>query len=587
MTASKSTIRSSGGSRALKPMQSKAEASARPQAGKRYFRRLKHGLLIGLLLAYLIPITLLIIFFNSRFNVTVRESSKHHLAASAAGRRNTIDLFLQKRIVNIFNIFHLRDFSLSPGREEMESYLSNLVQANDAFVDIGFFNPQGIQTGYAGPYPHLLGKDYSREKWYMTLTSRPQSYVVSDLYLGLRRKPHFTIGVKQLIDGNYYVIRTSLDPDKLYTFLQTTSYGKSVEGFLINEEGLYQAVDPQFGRLLEPAVFIPPADKREDVVRITFNDTPVLLAYARLKEVPWCLVMHQPLEVAFLAYYSIRDTMIFSTAILVLLIMFILWLIVDRLIKWGESLEHDRAELKSQLYHAHKLVSVGQLAGGVAHEINNPLAIIASEAGLMRDMLDPGMGLDASRKALVKELDEIDKAVYRAKGITQKILSFVRKTDPKLVPTEVNQLLEEVVAGVKEQEFKVSNINLVRDYDPAVPQLMLDPDLIRQVFLNLINNASDAVKEGDTVTLSTRLDGDFVRATVADTGEGMHPETLEKIFIPFYTSKGVGRGTGLGLPIALNIVEGMGGRIEVKSEPGQGSAFTVVLPVPKRNLSPA
>ena len=581
MTASEATMRSPGGCETLKPSQAKAEASSRPEASKRYFRRLKHGLQIGLLLAYLIPITILIVFFDSRFNVTVRESSKLHLAAVAEGRRNTIDLFLQKRIVNIFNIFHLRHFTLSPSQEEMDFYLSNLVLANDAFVDIGFFNPRGIQVGYAGPYPHLLEKDYSREKWYIELTARAQSYVVSDLYLGLRLKPHFTIGVKQLIDGNYYVIRTSLDPDKLYTFLKTTSHGKSVDGFLINQDGIYQAVDPEFGRLLEPAVFIPPAEKRDDVTRITFNDTPMLVAYAWLKDVPWCLVMRQPLDVAYSEYYAIRNTMIFSTAVLVLVLMFIIWFIVGLAIKWGESLEHDRAELKSQLYHAHKLVSVGQLAGGVAHEINNPLAIIASEAGLIRDMLDPGLGLDSSREALIKELDEIDKAVYRGKSITQKILSFVRKTDPKLVPSDVNQLLEEVVAAVKEQEFKVSNINLVRDYDPALPQLMLDPDLIRQVFLNLVNNASDAVKEGDSITLSTRLDGDSVRVSVADTGEGMDSETLEKIFMPFYTRKEVGKGTGLGLPIALNIVEGMGGRIEVRSEPGKGSAFTVVLPAPK------
>ena len=585
MIGSEMTISGPGSRAAPKSTQSEPVDSPHTETGKRYLRRLKHGLQIGLLLAYLIPITLLIVFFDSRFNLTVRESSKLHLAAVAEGQRNTIDLFLQKRIVNIFNIFHLRDFSLSPTQEEMEFYLSNLVQANDAFVDIGFFNPRGIQVGYAGPYPHLLEKDYSREKWFIELTTRPQSYVVSDLYLGLRLKPHFTIGVKQLIDGNYYVIRASLDPDKLHTFLQTTSHGKSVEGFLINEEGLYQAVDPDFGRLLEPAIFIPPAEKRHDVTRITLNGTPMLVAYAWLKEVPWCLVMLQPMVVAYAEYFSIRNTMIFSTAVLVLVIMVIIWFIVNQVIRWGESLEHDRAELKSQLYHAHKLVSVGQLAGGVAHEINNPLAIIASEAGLIRDMLDPSLGLDSSREALIKELDEIDKAIYRAKSITQKILSFVRKTEPKFVPCDVSRLLEEVVASVKEQEFKVSNINLVRDYDPAVPQLMLDPDLIRQVFLNLVNNASDAVKEKDTIALSTRLAGESVRVTVADTGEGISPERLEKIFMPFFTSKEVGKGTGLGLPIALNIVEGMGGRMEVQSAPGEGSAFTVVLPVPKSSRS--
>jgi two-component system, NtrC family, sensor kinase len=572
-------IATNGRGAARKIETQKTSSSSDQEASKRYFRRLRHGIQIGLLLAYLIPITILIIFFNSRFNVTIRESSRLHLAAVTEGQRNTIDLFMQKRIVNIFNIFHLRDFSLNPSQQEMEFYLSNLVKANDAFVDIGFFNPQGIQIGYAGPYPHLRERDYSREKWYIELTDRPQSYIVSDLYLGLRRKPHFTIGVKQLIDGNYYVFRASLDPDRLYTFLQTTSHGKSVEGFLINEEGRYQAVDPAFGQLLQPAIFIPSVEKKADVARISFNGKPMLVAYAWLKEVPWCLVMRQPLDVAFSDYYSIRNTMIVSTAALVLVLFFIIWFIVDRLIKWGETLERDRTELKSQLYHAHKLVSVGQLAGGVAHEINNPLAIIASEAGLIRDMLDPRMGLDSSPEALVKELNEIDKAVYRAKSITQKILSFVRKTELNPVPSDVKQLLEDVVAGVKEQEFKVSNIELVRHYDPTIPPLMLDPDLIRQVFLNLINNASDAVRGGETITLSTRLEGDFVKVTIADTGAGMTPEQMEKIFMPFYTSKEVGKGTGLGLPIALNIVEGMGGRIEVQSAPGKGSAFTVVLPV--------
>ncbi len=125
----------------------------------------------------------------------------------------------------------------------------------------------------------------------------------------------------------------------------------------------------------------------------------------------------------------------------------------------------------------------------------------------------------------------------------------------------------------------------MRDYAPDAPPVLVDPDLMRQVFLNLINNASDAVKEGDTITLSTRLDCDVVKATIADTGHGLDSEQLEKIFMPFFTTKDVGKGTGLGLPISLNIVEGMGGRIEVQSEPGKGSAFTVVLPATNNSSS--
>jgi two-component system, NtrC family, sensor kinase len=155
----------------------------------------------------------------------------------------------------------------------------------------------------------------------------------------------------------------------------------------------------------------------------------------------------------------------------------------------------------------------------------------------------------------------------------------VRRADPKIMSCDVHQLLEDVVSGIKGQEFSVSNIALVRDYDSKVPKLMLDPDLMRQVFLNLINNAGDAVTEGGSITLRTRLDDGSVKITVADNGVGMDGEQVQKAFLPFYTTKDVGKGTGLGLSISQNIVEGFGGRIEVESRPGEGSAFTVCLPI--------
>ena len=552
---------------------------------KRYFQNLKHVIQMGFLIAYLIPISILILFFDGKFNETVRESSKMHLAAVAESQRNTIDLFMQKLIVNVFNLFHLKDFSLEPGLEEMYYYLNNLIKANDAFVDIGFFNPEGIQIGYAGPYPHLLNKDYSDESWYTKLTTQPLSYIISDLYLGMRRMPHFTIGVKQLIDGRYYVIRTSVDPFKLYAFLETTRYGKSVDGFLINTEGKYQVVNREFGELLEPALFIPMGKKTADVVNFNFNGQQVLLAYTWLKEVPWCLVMWQPVDVALKEMENIRKSMIIGTAIMVFALVLMVWSMVNRFINWAGSLEHDKAELKTQLYHTHKLSAVGQLAGGVAHEINNPLAIISSEAGLIRDMLDPSLEMKCTPEAIINELDEIDKAVYRAKTITQKILLFVRKTDPRLELCNLNELLEDVVGGVKEQEFAVSNIELVRNFELDLPKLMLDADMMRQVFLNLINNAGDALINGGVITLSTALDGNWVKISVADDGVGMDSHQVQKIFMPFFTTKEVGKGTGLGLAISLSIVEGFGGHIEVQSKPGAGTTFTVALPVSVRDDS--
>ena len=235
--------------------------------------------------------------------------------------------------------------------------------------------------------------------------------------------------------------------------------------------------------------------------------------------------------------------------------------------------------MKSQLIHAAKLASVGELAAGVAHEINNPLAIIASESGWIQDMLNPELDVDPSPEGIRESLNQIDHAVYRAKNITHKLLNFARKNEPRLCRCSVNQMLEDVVSGLKEQEFSVSNIKLARDYAPDAPDILLDPDQMRQVFLNLINNAQDAIEGQGTITVRTEQANGSVRVTVADTGKGMSTEETERIFFPFYTTKEVGKGTGLGLSVSLSIVEAMGGRIEVQSLPGAGSSFSVVLPV--------
>jgi two-component system NtrC family sensor kinase len=180
-------------------------------------------------------------------------------------------------------------------------------------------------------------------------------------------------------------------------------------------------------------------------------------------------------------------------------------------------------------------------------------------------------------------LYHFDADVFRARGITKKLLGFSRRTEPRPTLTNVNKLLDDVVSGLKEREFALSNIKLIRDYDLKLPKLLIDRDEMAQVFLNLINNAGDAIHEsptgGGTITLATRHDDNHVRISVTDTGVGMEPEQMKKIFLPFFTTKEVGKGTGLGLSVSLSIVESVGGTIEVQSVPGAGSSFTVVLPI--------
>ena len=299
-------------------------------------------------------------------------------------------------------------------------------------------------------------------------------------------------------------------------------------------------------------------------------------------EVPWALIVRQPLRIAYAKMYRARRIMVLGTAVLLMIILSVVWLATERLLRRAEATEEARASLKSQLIHAGKLASLGELAAGIAHEINNPLAIVSSESGLIRDMLDPRFGMDATPDKIREELDHIDEAVQRASNITKKLLSFSRKEQACLVSCNLNRLMDEVVGGLKEEELRIADVELARDYDPNLPDLLIDPDPLRQVFLNLINNAHDAIQGSGGITLSTQHDGNTVRVTVRDTGKGMTSEQMARIFLPFYTTKEVGKGTGLGLSISSSLVESMGGRIEVQSLPGAGSSFTVVLPITKQ-----
>ena len=547
-----------------------------------YFRNLRRRLQVGFVLALFIPLAILSAYFHFQFNITMKESGQSLLRTLAESQRITFDLFLQERLVNLFQLPHAGEMRVPPTAGEMNRWLQRLRESSEAFVDVGWLNPSGKQIGYAGPYPSLRGREYSDEEWFRTLKTQERDYHITDIYLGLRNKPHFTVAVRLSAEDDLCIIRATLDPDKLYTFLQTLRLGEGVESGLVNLEGEYQLVDPGMGKLLGTAGFVPPTLARSGSREVTEGSDTHLVAYAWLEEVPWALIVRQPLRVAYAKMYRARRIMILGTVVLLMIILSVVWLATERLLRRAEATEEARASLKSQLIHAGKLASLGELAAGIAHEINNPLAIVSSESGFIRDMLDPRFDMDATPEKIREELDQIDEAVQRATNITKKLLSFSRREQPRLVPTNLNRLMDEVVGGLKEGELRIADVELVRDYDPNLPDLLIDPDPLRQVFLNLLNNAQDAIQGSGSITLGTQRNEETVRVTVRDTGKGMTSEEMERIFLPFYTTKEVGKGTGLGLSISSSLVDSMGGRIEAQSLPGAGSSFTVVLPITKQ-----
>jgi signal transduction histidine kinase len=229
---------------------------------------------------------------------------------------------------------------------------------------------------------------------------------------------------------------------------------------------------------------------------------------------------------------------------------------------------------QQQLIHAARLSSIGELSAGVAHELNNPLAGVLVYTKLIKDKL----AKDAfSKGQLMSSLDKIESAVEYSTGIIRGLLDFARQSPLLLGPVTVNRAIEKAVSLV-EPQAKIKRIEIKRQDGTALPLVKADFNQMVQVLVNLLVNAIDAMQEGCRVTIGAGQDKGWVRINVNDTGCGIKPENMDKLFTPFFTTKEEVKGVGLGLAISYGIIERHGGRIEVQSEVGKGSTFTVVLP---------
>ena len=245
--------------------------------------------------------------------------------------------------------------------------------------------------------------------------------------------------------------------------------------------------------------------------------------------------------------------------------------------------------LNRQLMQTSKLASIGQLSAGVAHEINNPLAIILTERQLLLDMAGQTPHPDAAyNEQFDDSMSQIDVQVQRCKRITQNLLRFARRTRSVIETVNINAFLGEVVE-LMEREARAGGIKFFVEFEEDINPLLSDPSQLQQVFLNLITNAIDAHEDKayGSVKIMTRSNGrpDGVTVSIADSGCGIATENLEKIFDPFFTTKPVGKGTGLGLSICYAIVKRLGGEITVHSQVGEGTEFDIFLPyTPPREL---
>ncbi len=568
----------------------------KPESADNIMRR---TILSSMILIPIIPFILVIFIGYFYSKIAIENRTVESMQRIVEDHRQMIDTFLRERRTNLEFIINTHAFEDLNTSRSIEFVYHNLRTISNAFVDLGVFDEDGLHVAYHGPY-QLEGKVYKKEPWFKEVMET--GVHISDVFLGFRDYPHFIIAVKKTENSRTWVLRATIDTHIFNTMVGRIRIGDTGEAYIINRDGVFQTQPRTGGNLLETDPSHLKYLKHHDGIATYTSlrdygwfgglSTPVhddyLVATVWLKEKPWLLVARQEKRDAFSGLRAVMYMIISIAAIGSATIVLVAFNQTGRLLQRIKDVSGEKAHLENQLIHATRLAELGQMAAGFAHEINNPLQIIRSEQALMDFILTEmkekkEITNDQSIEELEDSMHQMIVQIERCSGITQAILKFGRHTEPQIEDIELKDFIPEI-AGTISNKASVHGISVKQLIDEETPMVRGDKGQLQQVLINLFNNAIDTIVDrhgshGGKLSISAKAAGDkWVDIAVQDNGTGINPESMEKIFSPFFTTKPPGKGTGLGLSVCFGIVEGLGGKMDVSSQVGRGTTFTVRLP---------
>lgn len=491
--------------------------------------------------------------------------------------KRTVSAFLEEREAAVRFVTKDNTYEELAKPARLAQVLDALKDSFGGFVDLGVLDAGGRQVAYVGPHA-LSGRDYSQQASYKEAVSKGR--YVSDVFRGFRDEPHLVVTVRRdLPDGSFFVLRATLDTGRFVNLLKDLELAAHGEAFLINHAGVLQTPSTLYGAMLARVPFeVPQYEKHTTVIPGETVGAPgMVVGYAYIPDSPFILVISKSRSELMSAWYETRLDMAGFLAgsiwIMLLAILGVSTYLVDKIFE----ADRRRAAALHHAEHASRMASIGRLAAGVAHEINNPLAIINEKAGLIKDLFTFRKEYQSDPR-LMALMDSIIASVQRCGTITKRLLSFARHLDVKLAPVSVRKVVEEVLGFLhKEAEYRSIEVKLQGGED--LPDIVSDRGKLQQVFLNLINNAFQAMSDCGhlAIALSPEPDGG-ISVAVSDDGCGISEDDQKRIFEPFYTTRKNKGGTGLGLSITYSLVQELGGRVDLTSKVGHGTTFTVRLP---------
>jgi two-component system NtrC family sensor kinase len=557
-----------------------------------YYRLLFRNIVLIIISVSFIPLIIVSATIYYQFRTSYHEKVYAHLRELVHKHKQNIDGFLTEKLADIRFLAGNFGFDNINDESFLQKELAALQQDyGPVFVDLGLINAAGEQTAYAGPFK--LGKaNYAEAKWFQLTMQRP--YFISDVFLGLRGLPHFIVAVKKNHHNETWILRSTIDFVAFNTLVESIRVGETGFAFILNKEGELQttpitkpSLDILPGKEIYQEFLNRPSNDPNEIrvaVKADSSNHKNIYVAAFLKNGEWLLMYQQRAADAFA---DLNKTFIITTVMMLLGMLGIIimaFMLSKMIVRRIARADEEKQLMNEKVVETGKLASVGELAAGVAHEINNPVAIMVEEAGWMGDLLEEEEFQDSENLAEFKRaINQIQTQGKRCKQITHKLLSFARKTDGTVQDVDINDVLEELVS-LSAQRAKYGLVEIRQNFQENLPLLKASLSELQQVLLNLINNALDAMEDkGGVLTIASRQQQDQIVVEVADTGNGIPEANLSRIFDPFFTTKPVGKGTGLGLSICYGIIDKMGGKIQAKSTVGVGSTFSVYIPISKAN----
>jgi two-component system, NtrC family, sensor kinase len=550
---------------------------AGPLVSDQHYRRVLCFSVFSISLVAILPLLVMAIVNHHQYQDAFRAESLRPIEGLTTNTKLSLEAFIAERVSALSLVIRTESLEDLQEPEKLNTLLTRMKRAFNGFIDLGLIDATGRQVSYAGPY-ELQGKNYSEQDWFHEVDLH--GVHVSDAFLGYRHLPHFVIAVSFDADtGAKSVLRATLDTERIVRQIETMAKHPSSDAFLINQEGILQTPSRLYGKALESCPLpVPPLSTRAEVLETQDgNGVPLIIGYAFIEHSPFVLMLLRRPESLYAGWLSLRRDLVLFLTLSIVLILAVVFGGSKYMVNRTRQADLRRAALHHKMEYTNKMAAIGRLAAGVAHEINNPLAVIDQKAGLHRDLLSLSDELP-SKERMLALVDAVLESVERCGTITHRLLGFAKHMDIQKEVIDLEILLRGVLDFL-DKEASYRNLQVEFDIEEGVQTIESDMGQLQQVFLNIVNNAFAAVNDGGLIRIAIASFGTSnVSIRICDNGVGIDKDDLKFIFEPFFTTK-KGDGTGLGLSITYGIVQKLGGKTKVSSTPGEGTCFSVILPV--------